>query len=259
MNANELGARGVRRIVDVIEYKNFTIKQVGVFANDMGGSRGVGGVANEQDELTAPEGPTESEGDDAAQQRSEDQRRQDHSILDYNVSQRLPPLLERNRTLTRRIRRATFRALPVARILLCARKPNDQEMAKMIMHDVGERTNGSSSRFRLLDLPREVLYHIVRHASGDPMAFSEGQFVGLVKHVEEAKSAEKLSRAVKERVRRAKWEEDERAVWEVREEWLRRGGWDKWDVGVKPDMMGTVVGGDGEEDIMRGKWFKLSL
>ena len=258
LNGNELGARGVRRIVDVIEYSNYTIKQVGLFANDVGGSVGIGGAAiNEQDDLTAPDAGANgvSEGDAEARQRSQDERRQDESILSYNVSQRLPPLLERNRTLTRRIRRATFKALPKARILLHARRPTERETAVRVIEDVGARRSDGSV-FRLLDLPREVLYTIVRHCSGDAGAFSSSQFAGLVKNVEEEKSLDKLGSAVRERVRRAKWGEEDRAEWEVKEEWLRRGGWDKWELERKA---GVGVDGDGEEGKMVGRWVKLTL
>ena len=248
----------MRRIVDVIEYTNYTIKQVGLFANDVGGSAGIGGgAANEQDDLTAPDPVSNgvTEGDAEARRRSEDERRQDESILSYNVSQRLPPLLERNRTLTRRVRRATFKALPKARILLHARAPTERETAVRIIEDVGSRRSDGSV-FRLLDLPREVLYTIARHCSGDAGAFSSAQFVGLVKYVEDETSLQKLGRAVRERVNRAKWGEEDRAEWEVKEEWLRRGGWDKWELDRRKGMGSE---GEGEEARMVGKWVKLTL
>ena len=243
LNGNQLGPRGVRRLVDAVESYNFTLKQLGVFSNDVTPQVPIE-VDDDQGFADIPPGGLAEEG------RTRDEVRQDESILSYQIHHRLPVLLVRNRDLTRRIRRAALRALAPARIILNARPPSDQEVAKRIIQDVGE--GKGLSAFRLLDLPGEVIYHVVRHTSQDPVAFTSGQFAKLRQYAEDRDGLVKMARGIKERLAKADWGDETRVLWQVREEWLRRGGWDKWE------MEGKWSVGD-EEDMAEGVWVKLSL
>ena len=241
LNGNQLGPRGVRRIVDAIETSNYTLTRLGVFSNDITPQ-----IPLEPDDQGFADVPVGVE-----EERNTDEIRQDESILSYQVHHRLPLLLQRNRNFTRRIRNAALRALVPARILLHSRPPSDEETAKRVMDDIGENRELGNT-FRLLDLPREVVYNIVRHTSLDPTAFSSGQFARFRSYAEDRAGLAHMGSVMRERMAKASWGEESRAVWQIREEWLRRGGWDKWDIGETKEV-------GGEDEMAEGVWHKLSL
>jgi hypothetical protein len=55
-----------------------------------------------------------------------------------------------------------------------------------------------------------------------------------------------------ERWAKAEWWDGTRVLWQVKEEWLHRGGWDKWETE-------KTRGPQQEEDLTEGIWVKLSL
>jgi len=242
LNGNQLGPRGVRRIVDAVEHGNFTLKQLGLFSNDITPQIA---LEPEDDQGFADPPPISQQ-----ERRTADEIRQDESILSFQIHNRLPPLLERNRDLTRRARKAALKALAPARIILNSRPLNDEEMAKRVMKDVGERS--SLQTFRLVDLPREVIYQIVRHTSQDATAFSAAQFARFRKYAEDRDGLGKMARGFRERIAKASWGEETRVMWQVREEWLRRGGWDKWDMEKPRDAVAA-------DETAEGAWIRLSL
>lgn len=156
--------------------------------------------------------------------------------LHHEVHERLPDLVLRNRYLTRRIRKAAVRAIAPARVLPHAQPPSDDDTAARIMAEVSAVSAASPTTakrpFPILELPPEVLNHIVRHCSQDPYAFTGSQFARLRA---EAASREELGRMVRLRQERLKgiWDKEERQAREreMRDDWLRRGKWDKWEAG----------------------------
>lgn len=205
LNGNCLGVQGVKRIVDAIESSNFTIKQLGLLANDSQ--------------------PAVLEGEDPPFERSTEERRAEDRALSHHVHQRLPPLLERNRILTRRVRNAAYRIISPARIILNARPLSPEESAKRIISSVNL---GSPPPFRLLDLPEEVIHLIIRHCSYDVTALSAGQFARVRADAEDRESSAKVRQRLMERKGRG-YEAMLGAEGEVREEWLKEGRWDKWE------------------------------
>lgn len=245
LNGNQLGAQGVRKIVDVVESSNYTVKQIGLFANDLGG------IEEDPEAGTINAGNGANEPVPPRDERTEEEKRRDESILSYQIHQRLPPILERNRRLTRRIRQAALKCLYPARLILTARPRNDHETAQRVIQDIGERSTPDT--FRLLDLPPEVIYHIVRHMSDDPFAFSAAQFARLRKYAEDRSTLQKAGESIRNRLNKAGWSEQDRVKWEVREEWLKRGKWDKWELDTPIEL-------DVDELLDKpGTWFKLSL
>ena len=204
LNGNHLGLEAVTGIVDAVEHSNFTVKQIGLLSNQQ----------KDSSSLLDSE-PSSS-------------RRQEERSLDYQVHDRLPPLLERNRVLTRRVRRAAFRIIAPARILLNARPLNDEETAHEVIDSVA---NGdSSSKFRLLDLPTEIMHNIVRHCSRDPTALSEAQFARLRAEAEDREGMTRTRDVLRDRLVKADADQVGQVVFDVREEWLRRGKWDRWEL-----------------------------
>jgi len=217
LNGNRLGADGVRTIVDAVEQSHFGIVQVGLLANEEY-SR-----STAEDEDT-PETPRE--GYDPEQEAKQ---------LRHLVHERLPELLFRNRYVTRRIRRAALRIIGPARILLHAQPLSDEDTASRIMTEVSATTSNTPSAntnrpFPILDLPPEVLNHVIRHCSQDPYAFSSKQYAMLRM---QAADRDELGRSVRLRKDRMKGiysrEEKDAKEREMRDEWLRKGGWDKWE------------------------------
>ncbi|ORX40767.1 hypothetical protein BD324DRAFT_612053 [Kockovaella imperatae] len=206
LNGNKLGVEGVRAIVDVVESFNFTIKEVSLLANDV--------LSRSNDDVEETSRPSDAE------------KRAENDALAYECHRRLPPLLARNRALTQRIRRAAIRVIAPARILLTARPLNDVEMARQVIDSIGTRPPA----FRILDLPREVLYLIVRHCSRDASAFSEAQFTRMRKEAESRDNVKRNGTIMRERLLKAESDQIGRAVWQVREEWLKKGKWDKWEL-----------------------------
>ena len=210
LNGNYLGAHGVKSIVDAVENSNFTITHLGLLSNDL------------------TEDPTRT---DDPVIRSEEEKRLHESILSYNIHQRLPPLLERNRVLTKRVRKAALRMLAPARIILNADVPTDAETARRAIEAV--QTGQITAHFRLFDLPKEVIYTVVRHLSGDRDALSSAQLSRLIHEAEDRESILKMKRHIDIRIKKAPWGEAEKVKQNVKEDWLRRGGWDKWEVEIK--------------------------
>jgi hypothetical protein len=103
-------------------------------------------------------------------------------------------------------------------------------MAEVSDVSLATSTSPNNHPFRILDLPPEVLNHIIRHCSQDPYAMSERQYARLRT---EAASTEELGRLVRLRKERLRGiftrEEKEGKEREIRDEWLRRGRWDKWE------------------------------
>lgn len=146
--------------------------------------------------------------DSCAPQRGEYKRR------------RLVGVLEENGERKARVKDAVRRALVPARVLLRGRPPSvdDEESA----HDPHRHRP-----FRILDLPRELLYAVIEHASGDPRALSATQWAKFHTHAADAAGLVPLARGF------AAVEADPRvgrdAGWD---EWLHNGGfW--WDEGSR--------------------------
>ncbi|ORY28163.1 hypothetical protein BCR39DRAFT_535829 [Naematelia encephala] len=230
LNGNCLGAVGVAQIIDAIEESHFGLRQLGVFANDT--RRAV-----DEDEVSPMPLPAEI-------------RHAEERALGEQLG-RLPILLERNRLYTRRIRRAAQRAIAPARIILNARSLTADETAQRVLSSVGSTSSSSSSytspdpTFPLLDLPLEVVHHVVRHTSGDAVAFSEAQFARLRAEAVDRESMKRTRRVLEERFRGQDKEGRLRLENEIREAWLRRGGWDKWESG-SPRRGSKSTGVDGE-------------
>lgn len=228
-----MGLEAVRDIIDAVEQGNFTITLLGLFANDA--RRAIASVDDEGEESVAQQTPLESE----SQRQS---RYAEERLLSYQVTERLPPILNRNSVLTYRIRKAAARCIGPARILLNGRPKITpvEETVEQVIRDVAT-TNGTgndtdspsrSSPSRILDLPPEVLHLIVRHTSRDATAFSDAQFSRLRAEATDRAALTRLMRTMNSRIRGKVWEIRGEAVPEVREEWLRRGGWDKWECDV---------------------------
>jgi hypothetical protein len=217
LNGNRLGVEGVEKIVDVVEEHHFGIVQVGVLANEeyQQGSNNGDDAARE----------TPREGYDPAYEGRQ---------LHHLVHERLPELVFRNRFSTRRIRRAALRTIAAARILFNAIEPSDEDTASRVMAEVSVSTDSTpspaSTTFRILDLPPEVLNHIVRHCSQDPYAMSGSQYARLRSQALSREELGKLLRMRKERLKGIfSREEKEIKEREIRDEWLKRGRWDKWE------------------------------
>jgi hypothetical protein len=215
LNGNNLGHEAVRDIIDAVEEGCFTIRNLGLYANH-------------------PRLPAQGEED-------EEEASIARTIVTATLeskrlgeeTERIPPLLERNRLLTQRVQRAALRCLPCARILLNAQPLSDLENARMAIESIS--INQHTPYFRLLDLPPEVLYLIVRHTSSDAIALSDAQYTRLRK---DAEGGEGLRKAVRMAQSKTKgWVSDEstqRALsMELRDEWLRSGRWDKWERDTK--------------------------
>ena len=208
--------QGVRAIVDAIEQTNFTIKQVGLLSNDTRVSAG--------DDI-----------EEVQETRDREEIQAEERALAHHVHQRLPVLLERNRFLTRRVKRAATRVIGPARMLLNARPMSDHEIARRMI------STGPTIPFRILDLPREVLYNIVRQCSRDPTALSEAQFARIRAEAEDGESLGRLRRMTRLRSEEEASQGDEWVKWEIREDWLRRGRWDKWELDQPVAPFGVVT------------------
>jgi hypothetical protein len=104
-----------------------------------------------------------------------------------------------------------------------------EEVSSISNHGESQVTPPSTA-FRIMDLPPEVLNHIIRHCSQDPYAMSGSQYARLRS---EAESREELGKMVRLRKERLKGiysrEEKDLKEREIRDEWLKRGRWDKWE------------------------------
>ncbi|KAK4686808.1 hypothetical protein P7C73_g3309, partial [Tremellales sp. Uapishka_1] len=198
LNANGFGVEGVRRIIGAIEKSNFTILQLGLFAND-------------------PRRMVQ-EADDG---NIREQVGEDETVsLNYEVSERLPLLLQRNRLLTKRIKAAAGRVIAPARIILNARDLNEEEIARGVIRDIGlDSGSGRPRPFPLLELPPEVRLLIIKHCSRDPEAISENQYARLLVEAKDLARWKKV-RSMGHGL----------GAEEAKEKWLEKGGWDKWEV-----------------------------
>jgi hypothetical protein len=217
LNGNNLGAEGVRKIVDAVEESHFGILQVGVLSNEEWPRSNVN---DDDDPELGPEGfDSEQEG----------------KLLRHLVHERLPDLIFRNRYVTRRVRRAALRTIGPARILLHARPPSDEDTASRIMEEVSAvsltcSASPTSRPFPILELPPEVLNLIIRHCSQDPHAMTESQYARLRSQAENRDELTKLVRLRTERLKGIfSHDEQVRKEREIRDEWLKRGKWDKWE------------------------------
>ena len=167
-------------------YGNFTIKQLGLFSNDTRTR-----LVKVRHARRVLDIPPETDEEETLQQiaLTAEERQAEEKILAYEVHSRLPLLLERNRVLTRRVRRAAARLLAPSRIVLNARPPDDTTTARRALEQVmdaspyrpassavfgglltpasSRSTTPSIQHFRLLDLPEELILLVVRHMSGD--------------------------------------------------------------------------------------------
>lgn len=216
LNANHFGADAISHIVDAVERGNFTISHLGLLANSV---NNIPSDAVQDGSMTETVPPPRAE------------ERQSTSI-DFETS-RIPPLLKRNETLAQRVQLAALRCLPRARILLNAQFPSPLETARAAMESVSLRSH--TPHFRLLDLPREIIYLIVRHTSQDATALSDAQYTRLRK---DAEGGEGLRRAVRMTQSKTRgWVSDADTMREIRrelrEDWIRSGKWDKWENNVR--------------------------
>ncbi|KAL1411987.1 hypothetical protein Q8F55_002982 [Vanrija albida] len=128
--------------------------------------------------------------------------------------------LERNAEYGRRARSAALRALGVARVLVSAVREEENQA-----DGDGAAPRGTK---HLLDLPREVLCHIVRFASGDPVALSSGQVNRLMKYAEDRGALRRVAEVVGEAE-----EGSDGVEGRVRDAWLSAGGF-LWDGPPEP-------------------------
>lgn len=209
LNGNQLGGAGVTQIVDAVEEDNRSLMMVGLLANHHSEARVDDGDVRELPGLVT------------ANQKEGEQ-------LEYQVHRRLPALLDRNRILTRRVRTAASRAISPARIILNALPPSNEATAQRVISDISSGTSAYNP-FRLLDLPGEVIHLIVRHASGDPRALSEGQFTRIKQEAVNRSALKAWSRKRIELLKGKNIMEEKDAIVELKELWLRAGKWDKWE------------------------------
>ncbi|EIW71098.1 hypothetical protein TREMEDRAFT_28352 [Tremella mesenterica DSM 1558] len=222
LNGNSLGADSVTKIIDTIESHNFTLKQLGLLANDIKPDLSL--FPNfDPSQFTSPEECMD--------------RRTEERILNYQVHERLPSLLLRNRNLTKRTQKAALKCLPIARILLNASPKSVDRIAEEVMKDISnERKMENMEGFNLLGLPEEILYLIIKHCSEDSEALSENQFIGLIHEAKDEGSLKRRWNVLRERKMKVKWVEDvDEVVIGLKEEWLKRGKWDKWELDKYPE------------------------
>ncbi|WVQ71538.1 hypothetical protein IAR50_001077 [Cryptococcus sp. DSM 104548] len=202
LHGNQLGAGGVTQIVDAIEEGNFSLIEAGLLANAS---------------------PPSDAPDQASKAKDES------SVLEHQVHVRLPEILKRNRILTKRVRRAAARMIAPARIILNARPLSDAETARNVISSFSSSTPEAYNAFRLLDLPEDVIQDIVRHTSGDPGALSEAQYTRLRLEAGDRKALKAAVEASKGVLRVKSLYEERDKLGQVRDEWLKRGQWDKWE------------------------------
>ncbi|WVF73126.1 hypothetical protein IAT40_007945 [Kwoniella sp. CBS 6097] len=226
LNGNNLGEKGVTEIVDAVDENNFSIQAVGLLANQ---STVLGTVTNID--------PSNDVGTEARERILMADRESEQATMEYQIHRRLPILLDRNRILTSRIRKAALKTLVPARIILNALPPSNEDTAQRVISDI---SNGSSySGFRLLDLPEEVVQVIVKHTSGDSTAFSDDQWTRLRRESTDRESLKWSIQLREERLRgrglgigpgliggRDERKEVDR---QLKEDWLRKGKWDRWE------------------------------
>lgn len=242
--------------MDAVEEDHFGIRGLGLFSNELLGRPGarpqpMAAPSVEQDQGEGMDTGTNTSNGDAGiiMEATAEERQAEERALNRQVQDRLPALLNRNRLLSRRIRRAALNIIAPARVILNALPPSDEMTAQRIISDVSSSSQLHTSSsgavpitrpFPILDLPREVLQLVVRHCSGDPYALSERQWGRVRAEAGDRASAERLRKAREAYRRRAgvggrggvtmgSKIEEERVEWEVREWWLREMELDKWE------------------------------
>lgn len=215
LNGNSLGGDGVRRIIDTVESSNFTLRQLGLLANE-----------------SKPPSTTDSSSSlEATESReaSSSSRLAENRLLSDQVHDRLPCLLLRNRDLTRRTQQAALRVLAPARVILHAQPASAETTAKHVLESP-ERVP-----FPLLDLPEEVVWLIIRHASQDAGALSQAQWASMRRYLLDRHSLGRMADVVRRAERGARRAEEVRGrVRDVRMLWLAKGKWDKWELDNPP-------------------------
>ncbi|KAK6909616.1 hypothetical protein I204_04530 [Kwoniella mangroviensis CBS 8886] len=230
LNGNHLGGIGVTKIVDCIESSNWTITTLGLLANHSLSDQLVPFDDVDPDHDHDPIGdrdhnhPGFGPDSDYRLLRAEESRTMDHQI-----HRRLPEILDRNRILSKRIRLAALKTLVPARIILNAIPLSDEQTARRIIYDISQDRSCDIGGFRLLELPEEVIHLIVRHTSDDPWAFSESQWTRLRKEVSSRDNLRKASELANSRLRGKLPDERRETMRELKNDWLRKGRWDKWE------------------------------
>ncbi|WVQ77989.1 hypothetical protein IAT38_000070 [Cryptococcus sp. DSM 104549] len=205
LDGNQFGQKGVTEIVDAIE-ENYALLKVGMTANHR--------TRRLDDQESAEPHEKEAVADEL-------------QVLEYQVHQRLAGYMERNQLLTRRVKLAASRTIAPARVILNALPPSDSQTARRVIDEIS--SGRALPPFRLLDLPEEVIHLIVRHVSGDPWALSEEQFTRLRVEASD-RAALRRACAVRAERMRGKGRADEKGVMlELRQGWLKRGRWDRWE------------------------------
>ncbi|WWD03443.1 hypothetical protein V865_001495 [Kwoniella europaea PYCC6329] len=218
LNGNHLGGIGVTRIVDCIESSNWTITTLGLLANH-----------SLSDQLVPIDDNSNGHDGNGVNGDNMVDRAEENKVMEYQVHRRLPEILNRNRILTKRIRLAALKALVPARIILNAMPLTDEQTARRVIDDISQDRSYNMARFRLLELPEEVIQLIVRHTSDDPWAFSESQWTRLRKEASSRDNLRKASELVNSRLRGKLPDERRETVRDLKNDWLRKGRWDKWE------------------------------
>ena len=233
LNANSLGYQGIKELFDVIETDNYTLEELGLAANDPA-------PAKRRDSFgDAVDGPPAIVGDN---QEAEENVMPNEPALRAAEIERLSVLLQRNRSYTRRVQQAAARCIAPARILLNAKPapdPSALDIAQQVIADVSQVTHDFHQPatppsllvkpFPYLELPPEIQYQIIRHTSGDPLALSDAQYARLRAEAGDREKLRKLGDVMRAALARERIKEKD-AVGRVRDEWLRRGRWDKWEL-----------------------------
>ncbi|WVQ67193.1 uncharacterized protein L199_005388 [Kwoniella botswanensis] len=218
LNGNHLGGSGVTKIVDCIELSNWTVTTAGLLANH-----------SLSDQLVPIDDNSNGHDGNGVNGGNMVNRAEENKIMEYQVHRRLPEILNRNRILTKRIRLAALKALVPARIILNAMPLTDEQTARRVIDDISQDVSYNMAGFRLLELPEEVIQLIVRHTSDDPWAFSESQWTRLRKEVSNRDNLRKSSELVNSRLRGKLPDERRETMRELKNDWLRKGRWDKWE------------------------------
>ncbi|WWC91520.1 uncharacterized protein L201_006466 [Kwoniella dendrophila CBS 6074] len=222
LNGNHLGSESITKIIDSIEESNFTITSIGLLANHA-----------LSDQLVAIDDDQPQQNDNGYNDPRLIDRTEENRSMEYQVHRRLPELLNRNKILTKRIKQATLKALVPCRIILNGLEPSNEYTAKRIINEI---SNGifDHNKFRLMDLPEEVIHLILKHTSEDYLAFSDSQWLKLRK---ESINKENLMNMYNRRLNRLRgkgilYTKQERMEVEneLRDGFLKRGKWDKWEM-----------------------------
>lgn len=218
LHGNSLGAACVRRILDTIETSNFTLRQLGLLANDAKSQS-----QSEREALGSPSSDTSTPAGSCSAQQAESR------ILSDEVHDRLPRLLLRNRQLTRRTQQSALRVLAPGRVILHAQPASAETTAARVL-EAPERIP-----FPLLDLPEEVVWLVVRHTSGDVGALGQSQWARMRQYLLDRPSLGRMADVVRSAERGARRAEEVRGrVRDVKMAWLCRGKWDKWELDSPP-------------------------